>query len=131
MQTPLDPGLEIRLCAIASRTNVNKAFHRSPSEIHWADVRLRKSLFVLLWTNSDNKILAHDAAAHMAINHERQTTEHSPFLGKTFFRGNVADSLGQTFIEGHRGSAATEFRQTDFRQHCDRRSPAPELQAIL
>jgi len=67
-------------------------------------MRLRESLFVFLWPNSDNKILAHDAAAHMAINHKRESTEHSPLLGKTFFRQDVADSLGQTFIEGHRVS---------------------------
>jgi len=66
-------------------------------------MRLRKSLFVLLWPNSDNKILAHDAAAHMAINHKRESTEHSPLLGKTFFCQNVTDSFGQVFIEGHRG----------------------------
>ena len=65
-------------------------------------MRLRKSLFVLLWPNSDNKILAHDAAAHVAINHERESTEHSPFLGWAFFRQDVADSLGYAFIEGHR-----------------------------
>jgi len=32
-------------------------------------------------THTDNKHFAHDAAAHMAIDHERKTTEHSPFLG--------------------------------------------------
>jgi len=80
-------------------------------------MRLRKSLFVFLWPNSDNKILAHDAAAHMAINHERQTAEHLPFLGKTFFHKDVADSLGQTFIEGHRSLRLIPLLQA--RVRCD------------
>lgn len=55
---------------------------------------LRKRLFVQLCTYTDNKRFAHDAAAHVAINHERESTEHLPFPGWAFFRQDVADSLG-------------------------------------
>ena len=102
MQAALNPLPQCIRGAVASRTNVYKAFHRSAREIHCARVRLRKRFLLPFWAHADDKIFAHDAAAHVAINHERESTEHSPFLGWAFFRQDVADSLGYVFIEGHR-----------------------------
>lgn len=67
-----------------------------------AGVRLRKRFRVPLCAHANDKIFAHDPAAHVSVNHERESTEHSPFLGWAFFRQDVADSLGAMFIEGHR-----------------------------
>ena len=52
---------------VAGRLNVNEAFHGPPSEIHGACVRQRKRLLVRICSHSDNKIIAHDAAAHVTV----------------------------------------------------------------
>ncbi len=80
-------------------------------------MRLRKSLLVPLWAHADDKIFAHDTAAHVRVNHERKTTEHPPFLRWAFFRQDVADSLGYAFIDGHRllVEVSGSFREADNR----------------
>ena len=102
MQAALNPLPQRSGGAVAQRTNVNEAFHRPSGEIHRARVGPRKRLVVRVVAHADYKICADDAAAPVAINHERESAEHSPFLGWAFVRQDVADSLGYAFIEGHR-----------------------------
>jgi len=90
---PLDPNPKICLRVIADRLNVNEAFHGPPSEIHGACVRQRKWLLVRICSHSDHKIIANNAAAHVTINHECESTEHTSFRGWRFFLENVTYSL--------------------------------------
>jgi len=54
----------------------------------------RERLLVRRWPDADDKFFTYNAAAHMSINHERESTEHPSFFGRAFFRQNVTDSLG-------------------------------------
>src|SRR6267142_230298 len=73
-------------------------------------MRARERLLVRGCADADDKVFTHDAAAHMAVNHECESAEHSPFPGWAFFfRQDVADSLGYTFIKWHSSGPILRF----------------------
>jgi hypothetical protein len=101
LQTPLDPVLESCPGVVASRANVNEANHRPTCKVHRTRVRLRKRFLMPFCAHPDDNIFAYNAAAHVAINHERKPSEHSLLLDQAFCRQDFADSVGYAFIDGH------------------------------
>src|SRR5712692_9231618 len=83
-QAPLNPGAEHRSRVVAPRTHVHKTSHWPTREIHGPRVGSREGLMVCAYPCANDKVLAHNPAAHMTVDHECQSAEHFLFLERVF-----------------------------------------------
>jgi hypothetical protein len=60
---------------------------------------LGESSFKLVGAGAYDEVVTHNPAAHMAIYHEREPTEHPFFLQRIVALKNGANSVRQLFIE--------------------------------
>src|SRR5947207_12976027 len=98
-QTPLNPGSKHQSRVVASRPNVHEASQRAARKIHGPGVRLRERPMVTVRPRAYDKVLAHNPAAHMTVDHECQPAEHLLFLERVFAAYQGADLFCQTLIK--------------------------------
>jgi hypothetical protein len=84
-QAASDPFPKRWFSVIAGWPNIHEAFHGPPGEIHSAHVSQGKRFLVCLCSDPHYKFLAHDATAHVTINHKRKSSEHAFFRDWMFF----------------------------------------------
>jgi hypothetical protein len=75
------------------RRYINKTAHWAASKIHWTRMWPRECGFEFVESRTDNEVITDNSAAHVAVQHERESAEHPLFLQRTLVFEKNADSL--------------------------------------
>src|SRR5262249_28347154 len=85
----------------AFRLHGDEAAHRPAREVHRTRVRVSERIRFTVGIEADDQLVAVDAAAHVAGDHERQSAEHLP-LGYVGAVGeHCAYARGEVLVVGH------------------------------
>ena len=101
-RTPLHPWVDQALCPASLRSDEHVSLHGPPGEVHQADVGPAESLFRPVGPDANHEVAFGDAAEHLPLEQERQTTEHRLLGHASTGRNGAADPLGQLAVVGHR-----------------------------
>lgn len=71
-----DPLRQVGSAATAGGTDVDEASERASREVHGPGVRLGQCFEIPRGSDANDKVVAGDAATHMAANGEAQAAEH-------------------------------------------------------
>ena len=96
----LQPGAE-RPAAHACLRDIDHAPHRATGEVHRPNVRPRERLVGGIRAEAEHQLVAHDPAAHVTSQHERETAEHLPLAQIGVWAKHVADATREFLVVSH------------------------------
>lgn len=84
----LNPSFQGLIGVCADGADVDHRLHRLASEVHWSSMRLVQCCGSVFRREPQHEIGFQNATTHVAVHHERKSSEHHPF-GK--FAGALQD----------------------------------------
>ena len=88
-------------CAEAGRRDVHESPEGFAGEVHWPDVRCTKNPLVLVSGDAHHQVTADDAAAHAALEQERETAEHLSFNDPSPCADYLSDAIREHVVVRH------------------------------
>ncbi len=101
IKSALDPFAQRFAACKPSTGNVDHSHHRATGEIKRSDVRLRQDVVKAFGAYFDDEIILEHAAAHLAVDHERNTAEHLLFLDSRLSGQGRAEAGGKRLVVCH------------------------------